>query len=197
MTRPHAPTDRRVQRTRQHVVEAFVQLVREQPYHSIRVGDVLKGADVGRSTFYSHYRGKDDLLVQAFGMLHGALADCIALVLRDEDDRGHLAALLEHMWENRSFFRRMTTGAAAEAYTRSTEAFAGMVAERLDAWCRDRGRVPRVPVSHAGASLAQAQLALIGEWLVGRDAGSPPAAELAAALRDLVRAQVRALAPAR
>ena len=193
MTHDQARTDRRVKRTRKQVVEAFVQLVRERPYDSIRVGDVLKHADVGRSTFYAHYRGKDDLLAQAFSILHESLAGCLDLVLREEEDHGHFAFLLEHFRENRDLFRRMTTGAAAEAYSRSAEAFAGMIAERLDATCRERNLVPRLPLSHVAASLAQSQLALIREWLLGRDADSIPAAELAEAMRALIRGQVQAL----
>jgi AcrR family transcriptional regulator len=191
--RGQTQTDRRVQRTKRSVLDAFVRLVRSRPYDSIRVGDVLHDADVGRSTFYAHYGGKDDLLAQAFAILYDALADCVDLALRERDDRGHFALLLEHFRENRDLFRRMTTGGAARPYQRSTEAFARMIAARLEAWCREQDRIPRLPLSHVGAALAQAQLALIQQWLLGRDAGSTTAAELALAMRALIRGQAEAL----
>jgi AcrR family transcriptional regulator len=191
---PHAaPTDRRVQRTRKSVIDAFVQLVRSRPYDSIRIGDVLRDADVGRSTFYAHYRGKDDLLTQAFSILYEALADCLALELRGQDDRGHLVMLLEHFRENRDLFRRMTTGGAAEAFSRSNDAYAAMIAERLGAHCRERGLAPRLPLSHVAASLCASQLALLRQWLLGRDAGAASAPELAQAMRATIRGQVDAL----
>ncbi len=55
--------DRRSQRTRQLLSEAFVQLLREKGYSAITVSDIIERADIGRSTFYSHYRDKDDLFV--------------------------------------------------------------------------------------------------------------------------------------
>lgn len=55
--------DRRSQRTRHLLSEAFVELLREKGYNAITVSDIIERADIGRSTFYSHYRDKDDLFV--------------------------------------------------------------------------------------------------------------------------------------
>ena len=58
----HAP-DRRVQKTRKLLHEALVSLLHEKNYDDIVVKEVLDRANVGRSTFYTHFRDKDDLLV--------------------------------------------------------------------------------------------------------------------------------------
>src|SRR5688572_4934244 len=55
--------DRRIQRTRHLLSQAFVQLMREKGYSAITVSDIIERANVGRSTFYSHYQDKDDLFV--------------------------------------------------------------------------------------------------------------------------------------
>jgi AcrR family transcriptional regulator len=55
--------DRRGQRTRHLLSAAFVQLMREKGYSAITVSDLIERANIGRSTFYSHYRDKDDLFV--------------------------------------------------------------------------------------------------------------------------------------
>ena len=55
--------DRRSQRTRHSVSAAFVQLLREKGYDAITVSDIIERANIGRSTFYSHYHDKDDLFV--------------------------------------------------------------------------------------------------------------------------------------
>ena len=55
--------DRRSQRTRHLVSSAFVELLREKGYAAITVSDIIERANIGRSTFYSHYRDKDDLFV--------------------------------------------------------------------------------------------------------------------------------------
>jgi AcrR family transcriptional regulator len=62
--------DRRVRKTQVALIGAFVELVLEKRYDAITIQDLLDRADVGRSTFYAHYRGKDDLLAKSFiGML--------------------------------------------------------------------------------------------------------------------------------
>lgn len=55
--------DRRVQKTTNLLREALVSLIAEKPYDSIVVKEILDRANVGRSTFYTHFRDKDDLLI--------------------------------------------------------------------------------------------------------------------------------------
>ena len=55
--------DRRSQRTRYLLSAALVELIREKDYNTITVSDIIDRANVGRSTFYAHYRDKDDLFV--------------------------------------------------------------------------------------------------------------------------------------
>lgn len=54
--------DRRVQKTKALLHEALNALIREKPYDEIVIKEILDRANVGRSTFYTHYRDKDDLL---------------------------------------------------------------------------------------------------------------------------------------
>src|SRR6266567_8460358 len=55
--------DRQVQKTHNLLRGALVSLIAEKPYDSIVVKEILDRANVGRSTFYTHFRDKDDLLV--------------------------------------------------------------------------------------------------------------------------------------
>ena len=55
--------DRRSQRTRHLLSAALVELIREKDYNAITVSDIIERANIGRSTFYAHYRDKDDLFV--------------------------------------------------------------------------------------------------------------------------------------
>jgi AcrR family transcriptional regulator len=54
--------DRRVARTRGRLHGALASLIHERPYEGIVIKEILARADVGRSTFYTHFRDKDDLL---------------------------------------------------------------------------------------------------------------------------------------
>ncbi|MFF2397887.1 TetR/AcrR family transcriptional regulator [Nocardia sp. NPDC055165] len=55
--------DRRVRRTRDTLHKALIELMIERGYDKVTVSDIIGRADVGRSTFYAHYRDKDDLLL--------------------------------------------------------------------------------------------------------------------------------------
>jgi AcrR family transcriptional regulator len=61
--------DRRISRTRKLMHEALMALIVERGYEKITVQDILDRADVGRSTFYAHYRDKDELLLSSFDHL--------------------------------------------------------------------------------------------------------------------------------
>jgi AcrR family transcriptional regulator len=69
-------TDARVLRSRDALGDAMIALMQEHPFESITVQQVLDRAGVSRSTFYSHYRDKDDLFfsdVEDFLELMGGL----------------------------------------------------------------------------------------------------------------------------
>lgn len=55
--------DRRVQKTKRILSEALIALILEKGYEKVTVRDIIDKANVGRSTFYSHYEDKDQLLL--------------------------------------------------------------------------------------------------------------------------------------
>ena len=64
--------DRRIQKTDAQLRQALAALIREKPYDEIVVKEILDRADVGRSTFYSHFRDKDALLLNGIRDLLGS-----------------------------------------------------------------------------------------------------------------------------
>lgn len=61
--------DRRVQRTRNMLYEALLDLMIEKGYEAITVQDIIDRANVGRSTFYSHFLDKEQLLLGSIDRL--------------------------------------------------------------------------------------------------------------------------------
>ncbi len=60
-------TDARVQRTRQQLRGAFIELVLERGYDAVTVQQIVKAAGVGHKTFYRHYPDKTALLYALLG----------------------------------------------------------------------------------------------------------------------------------
>ena len=59
-------TDRRIQRTRQSLRTALLTLIKEKGYDAISIEEITGRANVGRATFYLHYKDKEDLLLEEF-----------------------------------------------------------------------------------------------------------------------------------
>jgi AcrR family transcriptional regulator len=57
--------DRRVNRTRRSLREALMGVILEKGYDAVTIEDITSRADVGRTTFYLHYRDKEELLQES------------------------------------------------------------------------------------------------------------------------------------
>src|SRR5882672_10299871 len=66
--------DRRTERTRAALMGAFVSLLLSEGYDAVSVERVAARANVGRSTFYMHYTGKEDILRQSMARPSSVLA---------------------------------------------------------------------------------------------------------------------------
>jgi AcrR family transcriptional regulator len=62
--------DRRVQKTRQLLQDALVGLISEKGFESVTIQEILDRANVGRSTFYTHFENKYELLHSCFEDFH-------------------------------------------------------------------------------------------------------------------------------
>jgi AcrR family transcriptional regulator len=57
--------DRRVRRTRRALQNALIDLILEKGYDSVTIEEITDQADLGRTTFYLHFKDKDELFMQA------------------------------------------------------------------------------------------------------------------------------------
>jgi AcrR family transcriptional regulator len=67
--------DRRVARTRGLLHQTMMSLLLTESYETLTVADICEAANIGRSTFYLHYTGKDDLMRAGLNHLRMMLAD--------------------------------------------------------------------------------------------------------------------------
>ena len=66
----HDVIDRRVQKTRQYLQDALVALISEKGFEAVTIQEILDRANVGRSTFYTHFENKHELLHSCFEDFH-------------------------------------------------------------------------------------------------------------------------------
>lgn len=181
MAREGAPRcDARVVRTRSAIIDSFNGL-RSHRYDAIRVADIIGRAGIGRSTFYEHFRGKDDVLRQAAAWAFAALADAVT----GTGDTARLRHVIEHLRENRCAARGRLAGERVCRWLAET------IEERLVSMCGAQSAVATIPVRLAAMQIAAAQIALLRAWLAGRD--PCPTEALAAALARTSRAMASAL----
>ena len=141
-------TDRRQQRTREALRRAFITLAGCRRYEDFGVADLIAEANIGRSTFYEHYRSKDDLL--------HALMDGMLCVLADASGRNapneHVIGLLAHFWDNRRLGKAVFGPQLGPTLRRR---LASLIEQRTDV---DESRA---------AFIAAGQIGLLHAWLTG------------------------------
>src|SRR5918994_952362 len=104
--------DRRAARTKKALHGALMSLILRKGYEAITVQDIIDEADVGRSTFYSHYTGKEDLLRSGFQTLRAELAEARRAAGARSDGRhneplGFSLAMFEHASEYKHIYRAL------------------------------------------------------------------------------------------
>ena len=111
--------DRRVGRTRQSLHQALLSLTTERGYDAVTVQDVLDRAQIARSTFYAHFRDKDDLLLAGFEEMQGSLPGTL-FAIAPENRAGNPEfgiALFRHVYEHRELAKAfLRAGGGTMAY---------------------------------------------------------------------------------
>ena len=133
-----AEIDRRAARSRRMLRDALMTLILRRNYEEITVQDIIDEADVGRSTFYAHFAGKDALLRSGFSELRDelhALQDA-AEAGRDEPGRpafAFSAAFFQHACDHRRIYRALIGGHGGKVMVNELErVLAELVRKELD-----------------------------------------------------------------
>ena len=139
-------TDLRIRRTRSLLGNALIALMQEKSIDKITVQEVLDRATVSRSTFYLHYRDKDDLFLCVLGFLHKFRATYATNQLRAGTDIRALQVWMGHK-DLASTMRYLKAGYGKDLLAKVNEAFALVT--------RFGGRSPQEGSTYAGAASVQ------------------------------------------
>jgi AcrR family transcriptional regulator len=165
MTAKSRKADRRTNRTRRSLSTALVDLVKEKRFDDITVQNVIDRADVGRSTFYWHFRDKDDLFQKNWEGFLDMLAQHI-----EWDKAGHgsfvpVTFLFGHLKEAQSFYQGLVRSRMADSIFKSGVSYlSGKIEGALTA--RRRGKpATAVPIPILANYLASELFTLLQWWL--------------------------------
>ncbi len=132
--------DRRIRRTRAALQQAFIALIHQKGYDAITIEQICETANVGRSTFYAHYAGKEDLKRSG---IDDHLRDLLferraAAKVVGAGEISPTLVIFEHAWEQRQLYRALVGGRGA---TIAIDAIKRTLSEML----REQSAYPRVP----------------------------------------------------
>ncbi len=178
MTQPgKGVQDRRIQKTQNLLREALVSLIREKVYDSIVVQEILNRANVGRSTFYMHFRGKDELLVSAIqDMVRPAQStEPRPSSKRYEEIIRFSLPIFEHLDRHRrSGLAKMGARGRAVLHEHLRKVLAEGIADSVEKDFRDRrNRTRPVPPDLLAQYVASTFVLVLNWWVEGRSPRAP------------------------
>jgi AcrR family transcriptional regulator len=152
--------DRRSQRTRQALSLAFVQLLREKGYSAITVSDLIERADVGRSTFYSHYRDKDDLFVAQLDRVIEGLSQHMP----DQSELPFFPSLglFRHVGEEYELYKAILWTPGIDLFIKHLQT---SLSHRIERGFQESGRQFEIPIPVMASFIAGSFLTLLKWWL--------------------------------
>ncbi len=188
-----AKTDRRVERTRELLQKALIELISERGYDAITIQDIVDRAKVGRTTFYLHYNSKDELFLSCheailrefhIGLLHPLSRE----ELLSPEIPPDMTSAYQHLEEGRALLYPIFQGKDSQLILRQIrDRSAREIEANLRAMFAEADST--IPIDMLANYLAGAQIALMQWWLEKRHPHTPD--NLTQTLHRLQRSAIR------
>ena len=162
--------DRRSQRTRQALGDALVELMMERGYDAISIKDIINRANVGRSTFYSHYADKDELFVSQLDRLMDLLSQHVPQERSEGNPFFPSLGLLQHIQEKWKLYKILAWGSGVDVLSKHLQK---SLSEKIEQGLVESGQTYEVPVPIIANFLAGSFLSLVKWWLDNKMTYSP------------------------
>lgn len=184
--------DRRIQRTRQLLQEAMLALILEKGYDAVTVQDVIDRANVGRSTFYAHFRDREDLFLSGFENMRAQFEQHLATLSASDGDPWKLnLVMFQHAQSQHRLYKALAGKQGGKIMLAHLYQYlTPLVREHLQAQSRG-GKQGLVPPDVLAHFLVSSLMAMLTWWL---DNDLPyPAERMSDMLRQLTEPGVTAL----
>jgi len=166
-------SDRRTQRTHHKVSGALVDLIKEKRFDDITVQNLIDRAGVGRSTFYSHFRDKEDAFEHQWEQFNRYLAEQIKWDQAGSDSFFPVKFFFQHLQDSQSFYQGLVRSGKVEAIFKSgIEHLSRHIEAALNR--KFKPQQVAIPVAVLSHYLATEFFGLLKWWL---DAGMPYTAD--------------------
>ncbi|MEW5939575.1 MAG: TetR/AcrR family transcriptional regulator [Chloroflexota bacterium] len=161
--------DRRSQRTRQALGDAFIELLMEKGYEAVSIKDIIERANVGRSTFYAHYADKDELFASQFERMITALIQHTPPEASDGNPFFPSLGLFQHVQQQWKLYKILSW----ESNSLHVQHLQKVISERVEERLLETGRAFDAPVPVLANFLAGSLLSLLKWWLDNKMTYSP------------------------
>jgi AcrR family transcriptional regulator len=172
--------DRRKVRTRRQLRDALLSLIVEKGYDNVTIEEITDRADVGRTTFYLHYRDKEELLLEC---INGAIDELVEEItsiplsawrLAPSEDSEILSPdnpilqIFIYAADNADLYRIIMRGTGSgQTQNRVREIIANAVSEFLQERAKQKDIImnPTVPLDVFSNYFAGSLMSFISWWL--------------------------------
>lgn len=172
--------DRRVKRTLQSLRTALLELIKEKDYDDISIEEITERANVGRTTFYLHYKDKEDLLMEEISAIMYERAQTLSEIpfsvwvpVSEEDLKKNMALqplllVFEHIKNNSElYYLLLKSTNSSKIVDRirkvSTDAIVKFVEAKMET-----DPIPllsEVPIEFFAAFFSGALISIVGWWI--------------------------------
>ena len=166
--------DVRTRRTHERLGMALLALICEKPMRDVTVQEVLDRASVGRSTFYLHFRDKEDLLLSQLEVFLQMTSTMLSARREACDRVAPVTEMFAHIAEQKRLYRALAdSGRLPDFFDLAQDYFTRGIEQRL----RESKRVEKL----APSELRARSVALSGSlwslfrWWMDRGAKEPAA----------------------
>ena len=161
--------DRRVQRTRKLLRESMMALILEEGYDEISIQDITDKANLGRATFYLHFKDRDELLLEVMEHFLTEFIDQLPQLTTAQwqfEDTKAITRIFDFAAEHYDLFRILMIGSGGITATRQLHStLAENLAESILVETDEKGAQPLVPIDFIANHFAGSLLATIYWWL--------------------------------
>jgi len=179
--RKNKVADRRVIRTRRALSDGLLLLLRSKSWDDISIQEICDSANVGRSTFYVHFRGKEQLLAEGMDDLKCLLIANARSSTKSEFELLH--GLMDHMVDQRLVFKALIGRRGGQAVVAR---FKGLTRQLIERELKQKGCSTSKSL-WLSRYLSGGLVELMSWWV---DAAKPPAIDDMKRRMDLLISQV-------